>query len=194
MKSPQRDTQRYYYIKGKNIGVAREEPADRRLSYENWLDPVMQRNFNYRPNWASFEEFCAFFDDPNRPPNRFIAVVVRLADEQPVGRLSLSPEGREPDLGISIYRQFRGLGYGAEAFRLAVDYIFQNMDLHYIVAGAREDNKASIRMLEKIGFKRDPDRDEEYEDNFGEGRVQWPEFRLDRSDWSGSQTDRINKR
>lgn len=176
-------SRRTYFIAGRTVGLAHEVAGDDRLRYENWLDPAVQRGYNYRPRWHTFEEFCAFFRNPERPPHRFVATVVRLVDERPIGTVSLAPEYREPDLSIAIYRGSRRSGYGSEAFGLAVDYVFRNLQLDEIVASAREDNLRSIRMLEHCGFKREASEDEIVDDEFGGGKVKWLAFSLARSSW-----------
>ena len=49
----------------------------------------------------------------------------------------------------------RGKGYGTEAVQLMVDYLFLSEDLTRIQAGADVRNKASQRVLEKVGFQRE---------------------------------------
>lgn len=102
--------------------------------------------------------------------------------------VSLSPEGHEPDLSIAVFPEFRGLGYGSEAYALAVRYIFENLALDHLVAGSREDNAASIRMLEKASFVRRAEKDEVYDNKFGPGKVKWLAFNLPRANWRARNT------
>ena len=46
-------------------------------------------------------------------------------------------------------------GYTTEALQLVVDFAFRELKLHRIEAGAMLDNIASIRVLEKVGFKKE---------------------------------------
>ncbi len=182
---------RDYFVKGDRVGLARSIPNEERMEYENWLDSEMQRDYNYRPHWSSFAEYHQFFRDPNRPPPRFFATVVRLADQRPIGSVSLAPAHREPDLSISLYRPFRGLGYGTEAYQLAVAHILTNFDVEFLFASTREDNTASMRALEKTGFERVPEKDEMVDDNFGKGQVRWLAFQLRRTEReSGNSPER----
>lgn len=48
--------------------------------------------------------------------------------------------------------QHYGKGYGTEAMTLAVDYIFENTELHRIELGVYAFNPRAIRVYEKIGF------------------------------------------
>lgn len=95
----------------------------------------------------------------------FWVVVVDKSCGAKIGVLRLSSE-EEPDLAIWIYPQHRGKGYGTEAFSLAVDYIFRNMNLRKIYACCYCDNRASLRTLEEVGFVRRSVGDQQEENCF----------------------------
>ena len=178
------NTQREYFIKGARIGLAKRIEDDHRLNYENWLDLDMQKNFNHVCRWQSLEEYLAFFCSPSRPKQRFVATIICLVDEHPIGNISLAPESLEPDLSICLYSDFRGKGFGTKAFDLAVKYVFENYNLDFIVAGAYEHNIASIKMLKKLGFRHDDSKDSIENNEFGDGRVRQLAFRLDKDEWN----------
>lgn len=47
---------------------------------------------------------------------------------------------------------YRGQGYAAEAAAAYVDYFFSHYDIHKIIATIRDDNPASWKIMERIGF------------------------------------------
>ena len=55
-------------------------------------------------------------------------------------------------------------GYTTEALQLVVDFAFRELKLHRIEAGAMLDNIASIRVLEKVGFKKEGIAKRKYKD------------------------------
>ena len=167
------------YISGIRVCLAKFLLEDFKPYYESWSETETQRNFNFRHDWASYEEFLAFFTNPKRPPQRLNCSILRMVDGIPVGRLSLAPEHLEPDLGIWIYESFRSQGYGTEAVSLAVEYIFNNFDLDYIVAGIYEHNHPSMRLFEKVGFKRAPELDQEENSVFGGEKTTQLCYRID---------------
>ena len=57
------------------------------------------------------------------------------------------------EIGCNIVSTERGKGYGTEATQLMVDYLFLSKDIGRIQAKADVRNKASQRVLEKVGFK-----------------------------------------
>ena len=84
---------------------------------------------------------------------------VLKADGSYIGRCGLYPklkeEGRvagEAVLGFYLARQFWGQGFATEAGRAFVDFGFDELRLERIVTAVEVGNKASIRVLEKLGF------------------------------------------
>lgn len=77
--------------------------------------------------------------------------------EQFVGWAGLAylPEFDEIDLGYRFLAEFWGSGLATEASRAILDYGFDVLELKKIVAIALKENKASIRVMEKVGMKFD---------------------------------------
>ncbi|MEB8723247.1 GNAT family protein, partial [Bacillus cereus] len=57
--------------------------------------------------------------------------------------------------GFTLDKEHNAKGYATEALQLVVDFAFRELKLHRIEAGAMLDNIASIRVLEKVGFKKE---------------------------------------
>ncbi|HWI47486.1 MAG TPA: GNAT family protein [Rummeliibacillus sp.] len=55
--------------------------------------------------------------------------------------------------GIIISKELAGNGYAFEAGLLFLDHLFGELGLNMIYTFCREDHKATIRLLEKSGFK-----------------------------------------
>jgi RimJ/RimL family protein N-acetyltransferase len=58
-------------------------------------------------------------------------------------------------MGIAMLPEARGQGYGTEAQRLLVRYLFANSQVNRIEAGTNVNNLAEQRALEKVGFSRE---------------------------------------
>jgi RimJ/RimL family protein N-acetyltransferase len=56
-------------------------------------------------------------------------------------------------VGYAIEPSEHGKGYGTEALQLMVDYLFLSKEIHRIQANIDPQNRASQRILEKVGFK-----------------------------------------
>ena len=73
-----------------------------------------------------------------------------------VGAIGLAPahidEGVE--LGFWIGKPYWGRGYATEAARALLGFAFDDLGVTQIVAGAFRENRASLRVLEKVGFEK----------------------------------------
>ena len=58
-------------------------------------------------------------------------------------------------IGYSLSRTAWGKGYACEAVRKMLDYLFRVLNLHRVVADCDVENTASIRLLERTGFRRE---------------------------------------
>ena len=101
----------------------------------------------------------------------------------PVGLFSLAPEHLEPDLGIWIFKDYRNKGFGSEAYKLAIHYLFENTDIEYIIAGVYNFNIASIRVLEGAGMKRINQKTREEKSAFSEESIKHFHYRIDKDDF-----------
>lgn len=99
-------------------------------------------------------------------------LVVELTDGRAVGdvtwrseRWGPSPKSRCLAFGIALLPPHRGHGYGTEAQRLLIDYLFDlDQELNRIQSDTAIDNVAERRSLQKIGM-------------IEEGRIREAEFR-----------------
>jgi ribosomal-protein-alanine N-acetyltransferase len=83
-------------------------------------------------------------------------IFVEHGDEL-VGRIQLSgispPPFANAHLGYFVSERHNGLGYATDAVRQAVDAAFGDLALHRVQAAVIPHNTASIRVLEKTGFR-----------------------------------------
>ena len=108
-------------------------------------------------------------DDPDldptdqlRTPNNGVLFIERLADGAAIGTISYHRLLHGPNIesaswmiGIELVPAARGEGYGAEAQRLAADWLLGTTRANRIEAQTDVENLAEARSLEKAGFIRD---------------------------------------
>jgi [ribosomal protein S5]-alanine N-acetyltransferase len=75
-----------------------------------------------------------------------------------VGLVRVSHEHRRGELGYDLARRWWGRGLAPEAAAAVVAYGFAVMRLHRIEAGVLPGNDASVRVLEKLGFREEGTR------------------------------------
>ena len=89
-----------------------------------------------------------------------------LNDDTLIGNISLMNVNlisRKATLGIFIGdEENRSKGYGTEAMKLLVDYVFNILGLHNIDLNVFAFNEQAIRAYEKVGFKEYGRRHESY--------------------------------
>ncbi len=66
-----------------------------------------------------------------------------------------TPAAYHWEIGIALLPEARGHGYGTEAHRLLVRYLFSHTLVHRIEAATETGNVAEQRALEKAGFTRE---------------------------------------
>lgn len=59
------------------------------------------------------------------------------------------------DIGWSLNRDFWGQGYATEAARWLIDYAFGARRLHRLTSNASTQNMESIRLMERLGMRRE---------------------------------------
>lgn len=87
-------------------------------------------------------------------PGEWVWAVTTHGSDDLVGAVGLTPEEDTytAELGYWLSRSHWGQGIMSEAARTVVSYGFDRLNLPYITSGYFEENPASGRVLEKLGF------------------------------------------
>jgi RimJ/RimL family protein N-acetyltransferase len=92
-------------------------------------------------------------------PRFSIPLAVELNAERRViggsGFASIDPHTGTGIFGYVLHRDYWGCGYATEASRALLDFGFDRLGLHRITATCDVENKASYRVLEKLGMRRE---------------------------------------
>ena len=62
---------------------------------------------------------------------------------------------RQAMIGYSLSQPYWGNGYAYEAVSCLLAYLFDELDLHRVIAECDEENVASWKLLEKLGFRQE---------------------------------------
>lgn len=82
--------------------------------------------------------------------------ISKIADDRLIGDCALlfkTDEPRIAEIGISISSSNQGKGFATEVVKLLIEMVFTQKDTHKITAKVDERNLASIRLLQKLGFR-----------------------------------------
>ena len=100
----------------------------------------------------------------------------------------LSLENRRAELGFALAQSYWHDGYMTEMLRVLLQFAFTEMRLHRLTADTDPNNHPSIRLLERLGFRREGYFLEHY---LVQGEPQDSVmYGLLRSDWKVSQSPR----
>ncbi|MGH3332596.1 MAG: GNAT family N-acetyltransferase [Nocardioidaceae bacterium] len=141
------------------LRTVRDEDIDRILEYRN-LPEVTRWLLRTEVDPAPFRE--AWRRAAEDPDNHGVAVVL---DGVVIGTVFLDvvdgmgqpgmPPRTEAELGYIFDPAYGGHGYATEAVAAMVAYAFDGLGVRRVTAGCFADNLASVRILEKVGMRRE---------------------------------------
>jgi len=95
-----------------------------------------------------------------------IYAIVDQATDRHIGNVTLNrihPIHRTADTGLMIgCKEFWGKGYAVQAWALLIDYGFNTLQLHKVIAGAIDGHWGSLKALKRLGFQEEGRLREEY--------------------------------
>lgn len=146
-------------LEGKNVNLRVMEREDVDFATECFNNLDLRGEYDPITPQKSKTERLKDFDNPSQlvtlcERGRFI---IQKKDGTKIGFIShyLVLPNRWIEIGYDIIPAERGKGYGTEATRLIVDYLFLTKDVHRIQAITDTRNKPSQKVLEKTGFKKE---------------------------------------
>jgi RimJ/RimL family protein N-acetyltransferase len=138
------------------------EAGDWQAIYQWCSDPEVVR-FNLSGGPSTEERSRAYVQQAiawaKEQPRRDCAFAIILrADGQLIGGCRLrviDPDSRVADIGFGLYRQFWGQGFATEAVRALLSFGFEEPGMHHLSGEPIAANTASIRVMEKVGMRRE---------------------------------------
>lgn len=67
----------------------------------------------------------------------------------------IGPDNRQCEIGYTISVEYQKKGYGKEAVGHLLDFLFNHMRKHRVIASLNPENIASIALLESLGFRKE---------------------------------------
>lgn len=142
---------------GEKVSLHALEAADVNDDYLGWLnDPEVMRYLGSAGSWSTRESLLRYLDRFRESASDLLLAVRDRQTGLHIGNVTINHVDwtlRAGHLGIMIGRkEYWGKGYALEAMRLFIEYLFQQVKLRKVTAGAPVDNVASIVTLKKLGF------------------------------------------
>jgi len=94
----------------------------------------------------------------NEPGTWFQFVIIEKETQKIVGDLGihfLDSESKQVEIGCTLNKYFQNQGYATESIKRIIDYLFKELNKHRIITSIDPDNTNSIRLVERIGFRKE---------------------------------------
>ncbi len=69
--------------------------------------------------------------------------------------LDTDSENKQVEIGYTLDKDFRGKGYATEALSSVIDFLINTLNKHRIIASIDPTNSDSIRLIERLGFRKE---------------------------------------
>jgi len=139
-------------LEGKNIRLKLGDKEDVDFFVDFW------NNLDYYGNYEPIMEQMTKAEAEKRlaDSSKSAYFIIQKKDGTSIGLIvCFGQSSGSITVGYAIKPSEHGKGYGTEALQLIIDYLFLAKDVHRVQANTDPENKASQRILEKVGFKKE---------------------------------------
>lgn len=145
-------------LEGRRVCLRPLTGSDFKEDHLSWInDPEVTRYLEVGRSQSSLEDLQRYAKRFLGSGTDIIFGIIDRQSESYIGNVTLNHidlDRGTADTGLMIGRkEFWGRGYALEVWSLVIDYAFQRLGLRKIIAGAVADNIASIKTLQKLGFR-----------------------------------------
>ena len=152
---------RFICLTSRRLVLRRATDADLSTFCRYRSDPEVAR---YQ-DWTEFPEDAGarFFAEqamlhPGMPGTWFQMMIENAETGELIGDCGLKTMGDDPrqvEIGFTLAQVHHGKGYATEAITRLLDYIFTDLCMHRVIAMANIRNTASVRLMERVGMRRE---------------------------------------
>ncbi|KAB2328896.1 GNAT family N-acetyltransferase [Bacillus mesophilum] len=141
-------------IKTSRLLIRHFHSKDWQAVYEYTSDRQVMK---YIPEGVFTEEDVKAFINKNRDGEAKYFPVVLMEEDLLIGHMVFHQYFGEHtyEIGWVFNPKYYSNGYASEAAKAILEYGFENMKLHRIIATCQPENIASYRVMEKIGMRRE---------------------------------------
>jgi RimJ/RimL family protein N-acetyltransferase len=94
----------------------------------------------------------------NEPKTWFQFIIIEKETQKIIGDLGIhffDNENKQVEIGCTLNKNFQNKGYATESLKRVIDYLFKELSKHRIIASIDPENKNSIQLVERIGFRKE---------------------------------------
>lgn len=116
--------------------------------YQSWTDYTLKDAENLYEN-TDYEQF-------GTPGNWFQLAIAKRCSNQLLGDLAVHFIDKEQvEVGFTLAPENQHNGIATQAMQLLLDYLFSACNKHRVIAVTDARNAASVKLLERLGFRRE---------------------------------------
>lgn len=147
----------FLLCQGKHLILRRFIPDDGAITYAISQEESTKRELPDEV-FDSLEETMEIMEELNANADcgqyPIVYCIALAGDNKPIGHVSLSPIGDNAiEIGYAVGEKWRGNGYGSEATSLLTQWALKVGGFSKLYGIVKESNPASIRCLEKAGYR-----------------------------------------
>lgn len=94
----------------------------------------------------------------NEPETWFQFVIIEKESDKLIGDIGIhfmDAENKQVEIGCTLNKDYQGKGYATEALKAILDYLIHTLEKHRIVTSIDPENSNSIRLVERLGFRKE---------------------------------------
>lgn len=124
--------------------------------YQGWFPNSVNEVYDYlngMPKSLDIADVCFQF------------AIISIHDKRLIGDMGIIFTGHnqlQTEVGCTLHKDFQGKGYATEALKAMVNYLFFHLNKHRIIASIDPRNSSSIRLIDRLGFRKEAHFKESY--------------------------------
>lgn len=145
-------------LKSERLTIKSLSSSDAEVLFSYRSDPEVARYQSFSPE--KVEEARRFIIENTADFNQeecWFQMGIYL-EEKLIGDIGIhfiGPENSQCEIGYTLSRSAQGKGYATEAVAAVLIFLFTQLGKHRVTAGLDPRNTSSIKLLERIGFRRE---------------------------------------
>ena len=152
-------------IEGDKIYLRKLEPGDVNGNYPNWFeDPEVCKYNNHEPGTKTKQDFINYINSVYNNKNEYVFAICDKKDDTHIGNISIQRidhKNKNAEIAIVLgERSYWGKGVGKEAWKLTMEFGFNQIGLHRLYCGTHVENVGMQKLalacgMEKEGIQKD---------------------------------------
>ncbi|BEV03147.1 GNAT family protein [Chryseobacterium gambrini] len=94
----------------------------------------------------------------NQPESWYQVLITEKDSKAVIGDIGIhffGAENLQVELGITLNKDFQGIGYASEALKGVINFLFSDLKKHRVMASIDPENIDSLKLMERIGFRKE---------------------------------------